>query len=162
MLWGTHSLLPVSAALAIECVSLARGKGYVFPKWTLPVAGVFGVLPDICSPHISLEARFESWSHSIWFLLGMLPLSGIAASFLPDGDEPKWRASLLFWLAAVLHVAADAISGGVAWKHPQTTEVIGDYYIPPEQWIWWDAAFVLITFVLVRLRPLAVERGMRG
>jgi membrane-bound metal-dependent hydrolase YbcI (DUF457 family) len=162
MLWGTHIGLPVCGALAIECHSLAKGKGYVFPAWTLPVAAVFGVLPDICNPHISLEDRHQSWSHSIWFLLALLPLCGMVASFFPKSELPRWRTALLCWIAAVLHVAMDAISGGVAWLYPWKPTVIGDYYIPVDQWIWWDAGFILLTWVMVRTRPLALARGIRA
>ncbi len=159
MLIGTHTLLPVCAGLVIENLSLVKGRGYVFPPWALPVIGFFGALPDLCSPHISLEARFTSWSHTVWFLAGLLPVCAVIATFFPSG---KWRVAAACWIAALLHLFADAIAGGIAWLYPWRTDVIGEYYIPSEQWIVWDIAFVLLTWFLVRLRPHAEARGMRA
>ena len=64
MLIGTHALLPVCAGLLIENAALAKGRGHFFPPWSLPLIGFFGALPDLCTPHISLEARYSSWSHT--------------------------------------------------------------------------------------------------
>ena len=158
MLIGTHTLLPVCLGLAIENASLAKGKGHVFPEWTLPVVGLFGALPDLCTPHISLEARYSSWSHTVWFLAALLPVCAIVASFFPTGTW--WRVACACWLASVLHVAADAVAGGIAWLHPWRPDVVGGYYIPPSQWLWWDAGFLFLTWFLVRLRPHAEAHGM--
>lgn len=162
MLWGTHIGLPVSAALVLENRSLARGKGYVFPAGSLLAAGVCGVLPDILSPHISLEDRHQSFSHSLAFLAALLPFCAMAASFYPAGDLPRWRTAALCWIAAALHLAADAISGGIPWLYPWKPDVLGAYYIPPAHWLAWDAGFIVLTVVLLRRRPLAAERGMRA
>jgi len=161
MLWGTHAGIPVCGALIAENLSLRHGRGYVFLPWTMVAAGVFGILPDIFNPHITLEERHLSWSHSVWFLLALAPMSAITVSFFPAGDLPRWRTAVLCWLAAFLHVAMDAISGGVAWLYPWRPDVIGEYYIPPAQWLYWDAGFILLTYVLVRLRPLSLAKGMQ-
>ena len=158
MLIGTHTLLPVCLGLALENASLAKGKGHFFPAWTLPVIGLFGALPDLCTPHISLEARYSSWSHTVWFLADLLPVCAMAASFFPKGSRLKVAAAL--WLASLLHLAADAVAGGIAWLQPWRPDIIGDYYIPPGQWYWWDAAFLLLAWVLLRLRPRAEAHGM--
>jgi membrane-bound metal-dependent hydrolase YbcI (DUF457 family) len=162
MMWGTHIGLPVCGALLLENHSLSKGKGYVFPAWTLPLAGAFGILPDLCSLHFSLADRHISWSHSVWFLLGLAPLCAMLAYSFPKDELPRWRVALLCWIAAFLHIAVDAISGGVAWLYPWKPDVIGKYFIPFSQWIGWDAGFILLTWFLARRRPLAAERGMRG
>lgn len=158
MLIGTHALLPVCIGLAFDNASLVKGKGFVFPRWSLAAVGVFGVLPDLCSPHISLDARQTSWSHTVWFLAGLIPICGMLASFFPAGM--RLRTALLCWIAAMLHLAADAISGGIAWLYPWRPDVIGKYYIPAVQWLWWDAGFILLGWFLFRLRPHAEARGM--
>jgi hypothetical protein len=62
---GFHALLPVTGCLAIEVVSLKWRSMRVIPDWTLP---------DLCSPHISLEDRYDSWSHTVLFLVILLPV----------------------------------------------------------------------------------------
>ena len=158
MFIGTHALLPVCIGLGLENASLVKGRGYVFPPWSLAVVGVFDVLPDFCSPHLSLGSRLSSWSHTVWFLAGLVPVCGMVASFFPKGM--RWRTALLCWIAAMLHLAADAISGGIAWLYPWRPEKIGDYYIPSGQWPWWDVGFILLFWFLLRLRPHAEARGM--
>ncbi|QJE95799.1 metal-dependent hydrolase [Luteolibacter luteus] len=160
MLIGTHTLLPVCLGLAAENLSLAKGKGHVFPEWALPVIGLFGALPDLCSPHISLEDRMTSWSHTVWFMAGLIPVCAMVCSFFPNGY--RWRVAVALWLASLLHLFADAIAGGIAWLRPWRLDVIGDYYIPAAQWLWWDIGFVFLTWLLVRLRPHSEALGMEG
>lgn len=157
MLIGTHTLLPVCLGLAVENASLAKGRGHVFPPWGLVVIGFFGALPDLCTPHVSLEDRYSSWSHTLWFLGAMLPVTVMVASFFPEG---RWRLALACWLAVLLHLIGDAVAGGIAWLQPWRMDVIGDYYIPAADWLWYDIGFVLLTWILVRLRPHSEARGM--
>lgn len=161
MLLGTHCLLPVCLCLGVENVSLARGRDYVFPEWTLPVVALFGALPDICSPHLSLEDRHTSWSHTVFFLGGLIPIAAMVAVLYPAYGPPRWRTAVACWLAAALHLAADSVSGGVAWFYPWKPDVLGDYYVPVLHWPWWDAGFILLTWFLLRLRPRAAARGIR-
>jgi len=156
----THTLLPVSLGLILDNISLATGRGHYFPAWSLPVVGVFGILPDLCTPHLSLEARFTSWSHTAWFLAALAPVAGMVASFFPKGS--RWKVALFLWLAAFLHLAADAAAGGLAWLRPWRTDLIGAYYIHPAYWVWCDIGSVVLAWVLVRLRPHAEARGMRA
>lgn len=160
MLIGTHTLLPVCLGLAVENLSLAKGKGHVFPEWALPVIGLFGALPDLCTPHISLEARMASWSHTVWFMAGLIPVCAMVCSFFPKGY--RWRVAVALWLASLLHLFADAIAGGIAWLQPWRPDVIGDYYIHSDYWLWWDMGFVFLTWLLVRLRPHSEALGMEG
>lgn len=160
MLIGTHTLLPVCLGLAIENVSLAKGRGYFFPEWTLPLIGVFGALPDLCTPHISLEARMTSWSHTLAFFAVLVPVCTMVVSFFPSGN--RFRVALALWLASVIHVATDAASGGIAWLYPWRPTQVGDFYIHSDQWLWWDVSFVFLTWFLVRLRPHSEAFGMEG
>jgi hypothetical protein len=158
MLIGTHTLLPVCLALAADSLSLAGGRGHLFPRWGIVAVGVCGALPDLCSPHVSLEDRLASWSHTAAFLAAMAPLSLLVASFFPSGR--RLMLAIACWLAVLLHLAGDAVAGGIAWLHPWRTEVLGGPYIPAVDWLWYDIGFVLLTWVLVRLRPHAEARGM--
>lgn len=158
MLIGTHTLLPVCLGLAAENASLANGRGHVFPPWGLFAIGFFGALPDLCCPHILLEERLSSWSHTLWFLGAIAPGCAVVASFFPK--EGRWRLAVACWLAVLLHLIGDAVAGGIAWLQPWRPDVIGDYYIPAADWLWYDIGFVLLTWVLVRLRPHAEARGI--
>ena len=159
MLIGTHTLLPVCAGLLMENAALAKGRGHFFPPWSLPLIGLFGALPDLCTPHLSLEARYSSWSHTVWFLAAMLPVCAVLATFFGSG---KWRVAIACWLAVLLHLVADALAGGIAWLYPWKPGVIGKYYIPVDYWIPSDIAFIFLTWLLVRLRPHAEARGMEA
>lgn len=158
MLIGTHTLLPVCLGLAAENVSLATGRGHVFPPWGLVAIGFFGALPDLCSPHLSLEARHSSWSHTLWFLGAMIPVCAAVATFF--GKEGRWKLAATCWLAVLLHLTGDAVAGGIGWLQPWRPDVIGESYIPAEDWLWYDIGFVLLTWVLIRLRPHAEARGI--
>jgi membrane-bound metal-dependent hydrolase YbcI (DUF457 family) len=156
----THTLLPVCLALGVENASLATGRGHVFPRWGLMAIGFFGALPDLCSPHLSLEARYSSGSHTLWFLGVLLPLCAMTAVFFER--EGRWKLAIGCWLAAALHLASDAVAGGIPWLRPWRTEILGGYLIPPNHWLWYDLAFLVLTGVGLRLRPFAEARGMRS
>ncbi len=159
MFAGTHALLPVCGCLAIDHAAMLAGRDRVFPASSLWWVAGFGLLPDLCSPHLSLEARYASFSHTVWFLIGALPLAGIVASFMERGV--RVRVATACWLAVVLHLAADAVSGGIAWLHPWRGDVIGAYHIHPDLWIGSDAGFVFITWMLCRLIPYQEARLVR-
>ena len=139
---GFHALLPVTGCLGIEVVSLKWRGVRVFPDWTLPVVGLFGVLPDLCSPHISLEDRYDSWSHTLLFLGVILPFCAGMTWWFPKGT--RLRVALAAWTAAALHLAADSLSGGITWLHPWSEEAIGDYHVQPENWLFFDAGSLLL------------------
>lgn len=159
MLIGTHALLPVCTCLLADNASLASGRDRLFPTRSLWLVAAFGVLPDLCTPHLSLEARYASWSHTVWFMAGLIVLCGMAGSFFEKGF--RLRVAVACWLASACHLAADAISGGIAWLYPWRDDVIGRYIIPPQDWIWYDAGFILVTWFLVRVLPHLEARGIR-
>lgn len=154
MFAGCHALLPVTGCLAIEAVSLAtRGRRF-FPDWTLPVVALFGVLPDLCSPHISLDDRYDSWSHTLLFLGVLVPVCLLISTAFEKGK--RLRVAVVIWLAAALHLAGDAMSGGIPWLLPWDKTPLGSTldrtYIEPETWIYYDGTFIVLAWLGWRLR----------
>jgi len=150
MMAGFHAMMPVTGCLVAEVVSLRVRHQRVFPDWTLPLVALFGVLPDICSPHISLEDRQASWSHTLLFLAVLVPVCAMISVWFEKGKRP--RVAVVIWLAAMLHLAADAASGGIAWLLPWKEETIGQYYIEPFTWPIYDAVFIITAWLLWRWR----------
>lgn len=158
MFIGTHTLLPVVIALGIDSARLASGRDEAFPVWSIATIGLFGVLPDLCTPHLSLAARYSSWSHTLPFLIGLLPLAAVASLPFPKGTRVLVASS--FWLAGVLHLASDTLSGGIAWLHPWRDTILGTYYIHPNYWPASDAFFVFATWLLLMLRRHLRQRAV--
>lgn len=163
MLVGFHALLPVTGCLAIEVVSLKCRGARVFPDWSLPAVALFGVLPDLCSPHISLQDRHESWSHTLLFLAVILPFCAGMTSWFPKGT--RVRVAMAAWIATALHLAADGFSGGIPWLHPWSDKPIGDYHIQPENWLFFDAGFLVLAlfgrWLRNRLEVRAYEQSLK-
>lgn len=148
----THALLPVISAVSCEGVSrvFTRRKSSLSSKQLL-VIGVFGAAPDLLNPHLSLEARYSSWSHTIWFWL-LLTAVIFAVYFLKRNVASVY---LTAWLSFsyVLHLVLDALSGGIAWNYPLCQDTIGHYYINPIWWIPVDIILFIIVYFLFRARP---------
>ena len=159
MFIGTHALLPVCLALTGDDLRLGSRREEAYPEWSLPLIAFFGALPDICTPHLSLDARYSSWSHTLAFLVGLIPFCIMVARYFPKGTRLTVGASC--WFAAALHLAADAVAGGIPWLMPwvmpdvtpnQRIGILGDFYIHPDYWIFSDAFFVLLTWILLGIR----------
>jgi len=147
----THALAPVVACTAADLLGIRRGVGRVFPEKSLFLVGLFGALPDLCTPHLSLAARYASWSHTLWFMLGLIPVVLVVAGFF----DRRFLGRMAFacWAAALLHLATDAVSGGVAWLHPWRPDVVGAYWIPFRWWFAGDLGFVCLALLGLWLRP---------
>ena len=117
----------------MDNLRLAAGLDWLLPRRSLWVVGVFGVLPDLFSPHLSLAARYASGSHSIVFLVGVIVLAAAAGSFFENGR--RLMVAVVCWCAVVLHLAADALSGGIVPGYPVPFEVLGGAYIPFRFWV---------------------------
>ena len=154
MLVGTHALLPVAACLLVDNLRLAAGLDRLLPRRSLWWVGVFGVLPDLFSPHLSLAARFASRSHSMVFLVGAIILAAAAGSFFENGR--RLLVAVVCWCAVVLHLAADALSGGIIFGYPLFGEVVGGAYIPFRFWGWCDLGLLGLTWWLWR-RSVALD-----
>lgn len=151
MMIGTHSLLPVCGCLLTDKVSTRLGLHRKFTGRQLCLIGVFGFLPDILSPHISLESRCHSLSHTLWAVMLMSLLVPLTGFWIEKNS--RLRVAIACWAAYVLHLVADAISGGIAWLYPWRDEVVGRYFIPAADWIWYDAGFIVLVWAIYRVFP---------
>lgn len=147
MFIGTHALLPVSLVLASETAALAGGRAERFPRWTALTVGICGALPDLCSPHLSLAARYSSWSHTLGFLGLLVPVLAVATLLFPAGL--RLRVAVVAWLAAALHLATDALSGGIPWLLPWSDDILGGRWIPYDWWLPSEVGFLFLTLILL-------------
>lgn len=140
----THAGLPVLAAEGIDWWWVAHDRRPRFSRGDLAVIAVGGLLPDLFSVHLTLQARHASPTHTVFFPL--LLLAAVGPALLP-----RWRRWLptltLAWLGVCLHLAADAISGGIPLLgvgHP----IIGNRLVPADIWLWCDLAVVLAVWAV--------------
>ena len=139
----THALLPVFAAQAAQGISLATRRQVLFPEAKSFVAiGLAGAAPDLLSPHLSLAARYASWTHNLWFLLATIPVLYLAAGYF--ASPGRWRTILCLWLAILLHLATDALSNGINWLYPLREQILSIPLIPYRLWIWSDLLFLVL------------------
>ncbi len=121
--------------------------------------GIAGALPDILSPHLSLEARMTSWSHGIpcWslFTFGMLLIAVFSRKKMPV------RLALLLSGAYILHMICDAVSGGVDFLYPLGHWTWGDYWVNPIWWVPLDVTCFLTCYWMFRIAP-AMKRKMHA
>lgn len=141
----THALLPVI------CVKLAFKTKAWLGRWDYFKIGLAGALPDILNPHLSLEARMAGWSHGLpcWFALTMLI---IIYSLLSRGKLSVRLAACMSG-AYLLHIACDAISGGVNLLHPLGDFPWGKYWVFPSWWIPLDIICMMLCYLLFRILP---------
>jgi membrane-bound metal-dependent hydrolase YbcI (DUF457 family) len=141
----THALIPVI------CVRLAARRPPWLGRWGLLLIGVAGALPDLLTPHLSLESRMASWSHGIpcWLLFSSIL---VAISLVKRG---RFHPALALCLSAayLLHMACDVISGGVNLLYPFGDWVVGDYWVDPSWWIPLDVVCILLCYLLFRIIP---------
>ena len=152
----THALLPVIAAGIYEVA--AKKKGLFTPK-RLIVIGIFGAAPDLINPHLSLDARYSSWSHSIWFWALLTIIVGIF-SYIKRKACPLPLATLLS-TAYISHILSDAVSGGIAWNYPVSPDIVGAYYIHPIWWVPCDVFLFLFAYGLFRVFPNIKKRKLK-
>jgi membrane-bound metal-dependent hydrolase YbcI (DUF457 family) len=148
----THALLPVIAAALYERSYLVEEqRRLAFSTKRLIVIGIFGAAPDILNPHISLDARYTSWSHGIvfWVIITMCLV------ILHLTRRKVFPIHLMAWLSGsyLLHIGCDAISGGIAWNYPFGRSVIGAFYVNPIWWIPLDVLLSILAYGLFRAIP---------
>ena len=148
----THALLPV--ILTNVATKPADWRG----RWGLVAIGVAGALPDLLSPHLSLEARMTSWSHGIPCWLILTTTMVLIAVF--SRKRISVRLSLFLSGAYLLHILCDAISGGVNFYYPLGNYVWGRYWVNPIWWIPLDVTCFLICYAMFRIVPLWKKRKM--
>jgi hypothetical protein len=145
----THALLP--SLLAAPFLPRSTAKGYYGMAGLVALSGA---LPDVVNPHISLAARYSSWSHTA------LGFGGFAVILLvmrilriPKGLS--LRLVVLLSLAYLCHLFLDGISGGVTCFYPFSSRVYGARLIPWHNWLLVDAALVIPCLVAFRWLPAA-------
>jgi len=103
-----------------------------------------GGLPDLLSPHLSLGSRYDSFAHSIWFLLIML-----SAAFGAAHRLKRFRGIIFFcFFAVLLHLVCDAVSGGINLFAPYKKMIVGSNYVHTRFWIPLDITSLLLCGVL--------------
>lgn len=150
----THALAPVLAAQVAQAASLATRRRLLLTEPRAFVAmALAGAAPDLLSPHLSLAARYASWTHNLWFLLGTIPVIFLLARLF-DPDSRRLTC-VSMWLAVALHLATDACSNGINWLYPLRHEILGTALIPYRFWIWSDLLFLsLVPLAALILRKL--------
>jgi hypothetical protein len=147
-----HSLLPVVIKQFCEFKNFSgleyrnQVKGWI-------AIGIAGSLPDMIDPHLTIGARYDSYSHT-WLFVSAFVLVCIITFFFA---RRKWynRVSLWCALAYLLHVAGDIASGGIDFLH--TGNVIGGWWITPELWPVLDL-LLLVGFILLN-RKISINMG---
>ena len=157
----THALLPVIAAGLYERSYALKDqqRGTLRPK-TIAVIGIFGAAPDLLNPHLSLAARYASWSHGLFFW-ALLTLGLVRYAVINRSKRSIWTT--VAWLsgAYLLHMACDAISGGIAWAYPFGQQVIGARIVTH---IWWtplDIAGFVTAYLIFRAIPKIAEQRVK-
>ncbi len=138
----THALAPVVLCATVDAVCLERTGSRLLRGRHYLAIGLAGALPDLLSPHLSLAARYSSWSHTAWFLLLFVPVALLLSRLFP---ERRALLATLMILACAFHLFCDAIAGGIAWGYPFTTETIGRSLVPATLWWKLDVACVALT-----------------
>jgi hypothetical protein len=148
----THACFPVVIVSSIEIIRHQYYKTRPINGMQLFFVGLAGGLPDILWPHFSLYQRMHSWTHTLWFLILLLPLVFIVAKWkIKEGYQ---KFTIMFWLAAMSHILLDGLSGGVNLFYP-INKRIGAYYISYHTWIFFDIIFVCLTiFLLVQRKEI--------
>lgn len=145
MIIGTHTAAPMLAALAVDAVRLRQGRERVFTGKRLLAIGLAGALPDLVNPHLSLAARYSSWSHTIWFLAG-----AYLVYWLLSRRWFKTRPRVMTWWmwgASAAHIVVDTISNGTRPFYP-FGPVISYSLIPSARWLSSDVFLICATSLL--------------
>jgi hypothetical protein len=124
----------------------------------MAVVAVCGILPDLLSPHIYLEARYGSSSHTLWAWLGFALIVLIAGRLWNRHFGP--RLQILCIVAYGLHLACDMISGGITLFHPLSSVVYGGQLI--SYLMWYVSDVLLFLYAWLDWRVLPRLRSKRG
>ncbi len=143
----THAILPVMLAYPW------------FPKRRhRPVTGVSvflaisGALPDMLDPHITLDARYNSWSHTVFAWAGFS--SFLFLAFVRWRGHLAARTAIFGSLAYGLHIVCDLVSGGGRPLLPFVHKPWGGDYVPSWTWGASDLALLLFVYFVYRWIPL--------
>jgi hypothetical protein len=143
----SHIAYPVLFAQSANLCRIQNHKTSFFKGKHLLLIGICGGLPDILSPHLGLEERYNSFSHSIFFLL----LAAIAGAILLRIFPGHKRLIYVCWSAAAFHFLCDMIAGGINLFGPFGRMVVGKHYLPFRFWIPLDVAGILFSAVTLSI-----------
>jgi membrane-bound metal-dependent hydrolase YbcI (DUF457 family) len=146
----THALAPV----IIAHVAFSRSKR--FRAWDLVAIGVAGALPDLLTPHMTLESRMISWSHGLPFWTAFTVMLFVIS--LLSKQRISNRLAGIMSLSYLLHLVCDAVSGGINVLYPVKNLIWGAYWVSPVLWIPLDILCLLTCYYLFRFRPLWARR----
>lgn len=141
----THALSPVLVASTVNAFSLRYQRKIIFTFKQLLAIGLAGIIPDILGIHFSLEGRYSSWTHTIWFVIGIYPVCfWVARRFF----QSQWLLMThMLWFAVIFHLALDSKSGGIVLFYPYG-DVVGDYLIGWDYWVRADLVLIIIMIFL--------------
>jgi len=140
MLIGTHALSPVVTGFLGSKLLHRPLSGR-----ELILIACIGAAPDLLNPHVTLADRHASWSHSlVGFLIIIGTFSILTIIF------KKLRTRCLAWaaFAYLWHLVCDWFAGGIPYLYPIKTDIIGHPWLPPSVWLYFDAFFILCTYVI--------------
>ena len=154
----THALLPVIAAGLYERSYALKDqhRGALSPK-AIAMIGIFGAAPDLLNPHLSLAARYSSWSHGLFFW-ALLTIGLVIDAAIRRSQPSRW--GVVVWLlgAYLLHMGCDTISGGIAWTYPFGHQVIGARIVPYRWWMPLDIVSFVTAYLIFRAIPKIAEQ----
>ena len=155
MLVGTHFCLPLIIAGIADLKRVKAGQSPQFSRAQLFFIGLGGVLPDLFSIHLSLQARHASPTHTLWFPVLIAPLLLLFAL-------PRLRRQLatafLAWIGVILHLLCDLISGGIP-LFGLGQPIVGDYYLHPSLWVPADGVTILVTWYIFLSIRFILSKG---
>lgn len=158
----THALLPVIAAGLYErsYAPTNRHRGTFSPK-TIALIGIFGAAPDLLNPHLSLAARYTSWSHGLFFW-GLLTMGLVIYAAIRRSKQSLWAT--VAWLsgAYLLHMGCDAISGGIAWAYPFGHQIVGARIVTYQWWMPLDIVCGVTAYLIFRAIPRIAEQRAKA
>lgn len=142
MLIITHFSVPFySYFITSRCLNNSSDQNSVLLNST--IVGIVGLLPDLLNVHVTLSARHNSFSHTIW-----LPILIFFVYSIPCVIKETLPRRFIFWFpfAVLLHLFLDIVSGGVRFFYPSPS-IIGKYLIPPHMWVLLDVFFLSLIVV---------------
>ncbi len=153
----THALLPALLSVPV----LRKTARAVFYR-EAGVVALAGGLPDLLHPHLSLAARYASWTHTVFALAGFALLLVLLTMTLPE-RLPR-RLALLAFAAMAFHLFGDAVSGGIAFFRPVSAVIVAPHprWISYHAWIWLDAGCVLASLAVAATLTGRFDRPERA
>lgn len=159
----SHIASPIVFAQSANVYRSHNRKPSFFNWKHLLLIGLFGGLPDMLSPHFDFGSRYNSFTHSIWFLL-----IALFVAFILAWQLPMIKKLILFCCFAVIfHLVCDMISGGINIFAPFGEMLIGRNYVLTRYWIPLDITAILFLSVPflynrwpIRTRSFALVLGL--